>query len=489
MLCRLSTSSIVAFEQCAKRAWLKTHRSEVAGIDTDAGPRLAASQAVRELAYSQCVSAVRIQPDPITTPLAVTHALLARGHDGPVIGAQFEHRGVRVRIDLLEPHEAGWQIVEVKSSTKAKPEHEAVLATKLWVARGAGVAITGVTIRHIDREFVLDQPLGHVGLFADVDLTSRLFEAVASRETIAAAALEAMAGPEPDVPMGDQCTKPFPCAFAAYCEKDHPTGPKWPVTLLPRGAGKRFLAEGIEDLTLIDPAALSSDMHRRIHGATVTGVTDHDPMGAAAAMAPWTYPRIWLDFETVSDAIPIWRGCAPYDQVPFQFVADVETANGVVERRDFLALDGADPRRSCAEALAALPDKGAVIAWNASFERGVIQRLAASFPDLAPTLQNLADRVVDLLPVTRDHWYHRDQRGSWSIKAVLPTIAPHLDYGALDVKDGGNAVEAYRAAVADDCTTARRAALASALRIYCGRDVEAMRIVAAKLVQTDVHPG
>lgn len=468
-----------------------THRREAAEIAPDAGARLATNQAVRELAYSQIVGAVRIQPDPTfsTTPLAVTHALLARGPDAPVIGAQFEHRGVEVCVDLLEPHKAGWQIVEVKSSTKAKPEHEAALATKLWVARGAGVAITAVSIRHIDRAFVLDQPRDHVGLFADVDLTSRLFGAVANRETIAAAAQEAMGGPEPDVSMGNHCMKPFACAFATYCEKDHPTGPEWPVTLLPRGAGKRFLAEGIEDLTLIDPAALSSDMHRRIHRATVTGVTDHDHIGAAAAMAPWAYPRIWLDFETVSDAIPIWRGCTPYDQVPFQFVADVETADGAIERRDFLALDGADPRRSCAEALVALPNEGAVIAWNASFECAVIRRLAASFPDLAPALQNLADRVVDLLPVTRDHWYHRDQRGSWSIKAVLPTIAPHLDYGALEVKDGGNAVEAYREAVADHCPAERRAALASALRLYCGRDVEAMRVVAAKLVQIDVHPA
>lgn len=308
-----------------------THRSEAAGAEPDAGARLATSQAVRELVYSQRVGAVRIQPDPTSTPPAVTLALLASGHDGPVIGAQFEYLGVQVRIDLLEPHEAGWQIVEVKSSTKAKPEHEAALATKLWVARGAGVVITAVSIRHIDREFVLDQPHDHVGLFADVDLTSRLFEAVANRETIAAAAREAMAGPEPDVPMRDQCTKPFACAFAAYCEKDHPTGPKWPVTLLPRGAGKRFLAEGIEDLTLIDPAALSSEMHRRIHGATVTGVTDHDPTGAAAAMAPWAYPRIWLDFETVSNAIPIWRGCAPYDQVAATLAALVRLGHAAVE--------------------------------------------------------------------------------------------------------------------------------------------------------------
>ena len=32
--------------------------------------------------------------------------------------------------------------------------------------------------------------------------------------------------------------------------------------------------------------------------------------------------------------------------------------------------------------------------------------------------------MVDLLPIYRNHYYHRDMRGSWSIKAVLPTVAP-----------------------------------------------------------------
>ncbi|KQM36459.1 hypothetical protein ASE59_05060 [Sphingomonas sp. Leaf10] len=251
---------------------------------------------------------------------------------------------------------------------------------------------------------------------------------------------------------------------------------------MPRGAGKRFAEQGMDDLTLIPAEALRSDTDRRIWRASITGAAEHDPAGVAAATRDWSYPRIWLDFETVAHALPAWPGARPYEQVPFQFVADVETADGHVERHEFLSLDGADPRRACADALAALPAQGAVIAWHAVFERGVIDRLASRFPDLAGALYSLADRIVDLLPVARDHWYHRDQRGSWSIKAVLPTIAPELDYAMLEVKAGGDAVEAYLEASAPDCTPDRRIALDRALRVYCGRDVDAMRVIYTRLI-------
>lgn len=89
--------------------------------------------------------------------------------------------------------------------------------------------------------------------------------------------------------------------------------------------------------------------------------------------------------------------------------------------------------------------------------------------------------TVDLLPVTRDHWYHRDQRGSWSIKAVLPTIAPELDYASLEVKDGGNAQESWLEASRPDCHPLRREALAESLKAYCARDTWAMVAVARRI--------
>lgn len=88
-------------------------------------------------------------------------------------------------------------------------------------------------------------------------------------------------------------------------------------------------------------------------------------------MAGWAFPRTWLDFETIGFAVPRWIGTRPYQQVPFQFSAHVETADGTITHREFLSLDGSDPRRACAEALVEMvPTTGAVIGYNASFEKG-----------------------------------------------------------------------------------------------------------------------
>jgi len=79
--------------------------------------------------------------------------------------------------------------------------------------------------------------------------------------------------------------------------------------------------------------------------------------------------------------------------------------------------------------------------------------------------------------VVRRHYYHRDMRGSFSIKAVLPTLAP-IGYGDLDeVQSGIDAQVAYVEAIAPDTSPQRAAALRHALHAYCQRDTEAMMII------------
>lgn len=282
--------------------------------------------------------------------------------------------------------------------------------------------------------------------------------------------------------MGPHCHDPYPCQFLQYCDAKMPPGPEWPVTILPQGGGKKWLAKGIDDLLAIEADAITNATHSRIHRATLTGAPVHDPDGAAAAIGDWLFPRTWLDFETIAFALPRWVGTRPYEQVPFQFSAHIQDADGELRHRDFLSLDGTDPRRACAEALIQIvPADGAVIAYNASFERGCIQRLASSFPDLADALMAIEARIVDLLPITRAHWYHRDQRGSWSIKAVLPTVSSK-NYASLAIQGGGGAQAAYLEAIAPGTSAERIAELDEALRDYCSQDTEAMILLADHLV-------
>lgn len=140
--------------------------------------------------------------------------------------------------------------------------------------------------------------------------------------------------------------------------------------------------------------------------------------------------------------------------------------------------------------LRALGRRGPILVYNQSFEASRVRELAGMFPDIADGLLALVERMVDLLPITRDHYYHPAMMGSWSIKAVLPTIAPELNYENLeDVADGGQAQLAYLEATHPGTSTPRRAALEKALRRYCARDTLAMvRLMQALTRQLSAAP-
>jgi hypothetical protein len=186
----------------------------------------------------------------------------------------------------------------------------------------------------------------------------------------------------------------------------------------------------------------------------------------------------YLDFETISLAIPRWKGTRPFEQVPFQFSIHVERDGGPPIHREFLDLSGEDPRRPCADALVEMiPSRGAIVSYNAGFERRCVRQLAEQFPDVADPLLAIAARIVDLLPVAKACWYHPEQRGSWSIKDVLPSLVPELSYEKLAVGDGGAAQTAYVDAIDPATAGERKEELDKALRLYCGLDTEALMLV------------
>ena len=109
------------------------------------------------------------------------------------------------------------------------------------------------------------------------------------------------------------------------------------------------------------------------------------------------------------------------------------------------------------------------------YERHVIEGLAAMFPDLVGELQAIIDRLVDLHPVTKVNYYHPDMLGSWSIKAVLPTIAPDMDYAELEgIQEGMGASSAYLEAIDSQTSAERKEQIREELLMYCKHDTEAM---------------
>jgi hypothetical protein len=50
--------------------------------------------------------------------------------------------------------------------------------------------------------------------------------------------------------------------------------------------------------------------------------------------------RSFWDFETISFAVPIWKGTRPYQQLTFQFSVHRLSEDGELAHRDFLDLSG-----------------------------------------------------------------------------------------------------------------------------------------------------
>ena len=256
--------------------------------------------------------------------------------------------------------------------------------------------------------------------------------------------------------------------------------PDFPVELLPRGGKtvEALLAAGYAELQHVPGELLSGEVHQRVLKATVTGEVYFDPP-ATASLRDLAMPMAYLDFETIGLAVPEIIGTRPYQPLPFQFSLHIERSAAQVEHVEYLGIESFGDFEAMAKALlTGVPDSGPVFAYNAPFEHRVLSDLADRVPQFAAGLRRLADRLVDLLPVTRSAYYHRDMKGSWSLKAVLPTIAPHLNYQHLaEVQEAGGAQLAFMLLRGGKLGAARAEALRTALLRYCERDTWALVVL------------
>lgn len=481
-----SKSKLLAYRQCPKRLWLEIHHPELRADSSATQASFKVGHQVGEIAQKlydpkgrgQIIDA---QKEGFATAFARTTELLA--FSKPIFEAGFKAGGALAFADVMLPRrKAGqrtWRMVEVKSSTSVKDYHRDDTAIQAFVARAAGVSLSSIVLAHIDSAWIYPGGGDYEGLLVEEDVTKEAFAReqevkvwIAEAQTIAAKRKE------PKLCTGGQCGDPYECGFLGYCQGQEAQA-EYPVQWLPR-IQSQALKLHIQDGAVIDmcdvPDELLNDRQQRVKAHTLTGTTYFDGQRAAATLADHKLPAYFLDFETIQFAVPIWKGTRPYQQIPFQFSLHRLGRTGKLEQKSFLDLSGIDPSKSFAEALiAACGDRGPVFVYNAGFETARIRELSDRFHKLKKPLLAINARVVDLLPIAQQHYYHPSQQGSWSIKKVLPAIAPELSYGDLaGVQDGGMAMEAFLEAIAKETTISRKAEIEKQLLDYCSLDTYAM---------------
>jgi len=195
------------------------------------------------------------------------------------------------------------------------------------------------------------------------------------------------------------------------------------------------------------------------------------------------YPVYYMDFETMFDAIPPFDGVRPYQQIPFQFSVHVQDSpGGDLKHASFLWKEPGDPRESFIRELKdCLGDKGSIVAYYFSFEKSRLTELAELFSEYKDWVDSILERMVDLLvPFKNFHYYHASQKGSASIKKVLPAITGK-GYEGMEISEGGEASLEYARVTYSDVSDDDRARVYSALEKYCALDTEGMVNIVDKL--------
>ncbi len=467
---RLSKSRFTAGLQCHRQLWWRVYDADAAELVPDVAQQAIFDQGhlVGAEAQARFPGGVLVDVPHREFEARVARTTAALDAGAPAIfEAAFLADDVFVAVDVLERTGTGWTLVEVKSTRSVKPQHVPDAAVQLHVLRTAGLRVDRVELMHLNRECRFPDLSS---LFTRADITAEAEAFLPEVRLARTAQLQMLAGPLPEVAPGEHCTSPYECPFMARCWPEQPAHHISTLYHMGRRAA-HFEAQGIHTIFDLpqDPrlGPIQERQRRAVQeGRTIVAST------LAGALGVLQYPFATLDFETLQLAIPRWNGCWPWAQVPAQFSCHVVPAPGQVHHHEWLAEGPGDPRPELARRLVdACRDARVVFAWNANFEGQVIDQLAEAVPDRAADLLDLRARLVDALPLVRDHVYHPEFHGSFSLKRVLPALVPGMGYEGLVVAEGGMAsVQLRRLLVDQDLPPEEVEATRTALKAYCAVD-------------------
>jgi predicted RecB family nuclease len=397
----------------------------------------------------------------------------------------FLYNDVRIRADILERlDDDRWNLIEVKSSTSVKDYHLPDVAVQCHVLKGSGLQIAGAGIMHLNNQYVYDgEQLDLESLFSFFDLTEEVLDIQDEISSWIAELKKVLAGTiPPEIAPSRACNSPYGCDFWEYCTAKKPEF--WVMQL--SGATQKKIDQleelGIEDIRDIPDSFPLTQVQQRIRDCAVSGAVYAAPE-LTATLAHVQYPVHFLDFETISPAIPRYSDTRPYQTIPFQWSDHIVSKDGTIEHREYLCEEAKDPQEEFAGTLLEVIGKRGTIFVYTSYEKRIIEDLAELLPQHRKELMSILDRFKDLHALVKKHVYHPQFHGSFSLKSVLPALVPSMGYYELAIQDGNLASIEYLRMLDPDTTPEERDNIKKNLLEYCGNDTLGMVKIREELME------
>jgi len=485
---KLSKSRFIAGLQCPLRLWHLCYNPELAAeVSLVQQAIFDTGHEVGRLATRLYPGGVLIEEDHLHHKEAVKSTLAAL--KDPSVPAIFEgaflQDDVRIRADILERLDDGrWNLIEVKSSTSLKDYYLQDVAAQCYVLKDAGLQIAAAGVMHLNNQYIFDgKDIDLESLFSFFDLTGQVLDLQDEIALQIGELKKVLAGAfPPDMVPSRACNSPYGCDFWEYCTAKKPEF--WVIQLsgITQKKLDRLDELEIEDIRDIPNSFPLSKIQERIRDCTVRGAVYAAPQLAPDLMDV-QYPVHFLDFETISPAIPRHAGTRPYQTIPFQWSDHILSENGTMEHREYLCEEDKDPREEFAGRLLEVIGKRGTIFVYTSYEKRIIEDLAELLPQYHAELLAVLDRFKDLHALVKKHVYYPEFHGSFSLKSVLPALVPSMGYDELAIQDGNLASIEYLRMLDPDTPGEEREKIKESLLEYCGNDTLGMVKIREELLK------
>jgi len=418
-------------------------------------------------------------------PKRTTEAL--DGGATTIFQGRFEYEQLTFICDVIQVvGDKTVDLIEIKSSTKAKVDHEFDLAFQMVVLEGCGFTVRNISVVHVNNQYVRQGDIDAHQLTATTDITEAVkAKRESTKKYIAEAVKVAKSSTIPDISPSLAKLGSFTDWLAIYrlltdVEPDSiydlcSVGAKNVGELEKLGISR--LADIPDDFKLTSKQTLQQQ-------ATKLDKPIIEQGKIKVFLDSLVYPLYFFDYETMMNLVPYFDGMRPYQQYPFQYSLHIlDSAEAELRHVEYLHKDHSNPVAELSKALQSqIGDTGSVITWNMSFEKGCNDRIGSMLPEYTEFYQKLNDRIVDLMMPFAEGWYaDKAFKGSASIKQVLPVMVPDLSYKTLGIQEGTAAQRLWMEAVLDGKRDGEKEQILSDLSKYCGLDTYAMVAIYRKL--------
>ena len=444
----LSKSTFIRGLQCEKSLYLYKHNDDLRdGISTQLQSIFNQDTNVGLLSQQLFPNGVDASPSDhfkIQESVLKTKEFIDNG-ESIIYEATFQFNGVLVALDILVKDKEGWKAYEVKSSTSISETYINDTAIQYYAITNSGIELKDISIVYINNQYIKKGDIEVKELFTVESVLDRVKEVVPSIPSQIESFKRLIAQDSvPNIDIGIHCSSPYGCDFMGHCWKHIPEYSIFNISNLYTTKKFELYEKGIvsfEQIELNNSKLNSNQILQVTSELNKTTYIDKDNI--TQFLKDFEYPLYYLDFETMTSAVPIYDNSKPYQQLVFQYSLHIQTEHGELEHKEYLAeaSPNIDPRINFVKQLISdCGSTGDILVYNIGFERGKLNDLITMFPIYTSEITNIIGRLKDLMIPFQKKWYYTPaMKGSYSIKYVLPALLPELSYQDLEIKEGGTA--------------------------------------------------